>query len=89
MDFCPSSTDKLSNMQKGLKRFLRLGDSTNMYEIDRCIEVHLNFYNNAAINRSTGSVPAQSNRVDEKWYSRLIKAIKLQSLLPMDYAPEW
>ncbi len=25
---------------------------------------------------------------DEKWYSRLIKSLKLQSALPMDYALE-
>ncbi len=69
---------------------VRLGDSTDMHEIDRCIEIYLDFYNNAAVNRRTGSVPAKRyrNEVDEKWYSRLIKALKLQSVLPMDYAPE-
>ncbi len=79
-------------MQKGLKRFLRyrLGKSIDMYEIDKCIEVYLNFYNNAAIVSTTGSIPAQrySNSVDEKWYSRLVKALKLQSVLPIDHAPE-
>ncbi len=45
-----------------------------MYEINRCIEIYLDFYNNSAVNRSTGSVPAQSNKVDEK----LIKALKMQ-----------
>ncbi len=50
----------------------------------------MDFYNNAAVNGRTGSVPVQRyiNRVDEKWYSRLIKALKLQSVLPMDHAPE-
>ncbi len=59
---------KLSNMQKGLKRFLRhrLGDSIDMYEIDKCIEAYLNFYNNAAIVSTTGSIPANGNKVDEK-----------------------
>ncbi len=76
---------KLSNMQKG---FLRLGDSTYMHEIDRCIEIYLDFYNNAAVNRRTGSAQRYRNGVDEKWHSRLIKALKLQSVLPIDHAPE-
>ncbi len=47
----PQTMGKLSNMQKGLKRFLRhrLGDSTDMHEIDRCIEIYLDFYNNMAL----------------------------------------
>ncbi len=59
-----------------------------MYEINRCIEIYLDFYNNAAVNRSAGLIPANSNKVDEKWYSRLIKALKLQSVLPIDHASE-
>ncbi len=47
----PQTMGKLSNMQK---RFLRLGDSTDMHKIDRCIEIYLDFYNNAAVNKRTG-----------------------------------
>ncbi len=88
----PQTMGKLSNMQKGLKRFLRhrLGNSTDMYEIDKCIKVYLDFYNNAATVSTTGSIPAQrySNKVNEKWYSRLVKELKLQAVLPIDHAPE-
>ncbi len=52
MDISSSSTDngQAINMQM---KFLRLGDSTDMHEIDRCIEIYLDFYNNAAVNRRT------------------------------------
>ncbi len=49
-----SSTDNGQAINKQ-KRFLRhrLGDSNDMHEIDRCIEIYLDFYNNAAVNRRT------------------------------------
>jgi len=47
----------MSNMQKGLKRFLkhRLGRSTNMRVIDENINAYMDFYNNATTVSTTRS----------------------------------
>ncbi|MDG6936810.1 MAG: transposase [Nitrososphaerota archaeon] len=85
----PQTMGKLSNMQKGLKRFLRhrLGRSTNMSEIDESIRTYLNFYNNAAIISTTGKAPAERySSVDQTWYERFVKALKLENILPVDRA---
>jgi len=39
---------KLSNFQKGLKRFLRhrLENSTDLHTIDECISIYVDWYNN-------------------------------------------
>lgn len=39
---------KLSNFQKGLKRFLRhrLGNSIDLHAIDECISIYVDWYNN-------------------------------------------
>ncbi len=64
MDFCTSLSDKLSNIQK---RFLRHDNSTDIYEIDKCIKAYPNFYNAAKVS-TTGSIPAKryNNSVDER-----------------------
>ncbi|MGC9144885.1 MAG: hypothetical protein ACP5GS_02035, partial [Nitrososphaeria archaeon] len=86
----PQTMGKLSNMQKGLKRFLRhrLGRSRNMKEIDENIRAYMDFYNNAIAVSTTGYIPEMrySGSVDEDWYSRLVKALKLEDVLPVDHA---
>jgi len=88
----PQTMGKLSNMQKGLKRFLkhRLGRSTNMRVIDENISAYMDFYNNATTVSTTRSVPAERYHgfIDEGWYTRLVKMLKLESVLPIDHAPE-
>jgi hypothetical protein len=83
---------KLSNMQKGLKRFLkhRLGRSTNMRDIDENISAYMDFYNNVTTVSTTRSVPAERYRgfIDKGLYTRLVKMLKLESVLPIDHAPE-
>jgi len=80
-----------ANMQKGLKRFLkhRLGRSTNMRDIDENISAYMDFYNNATTVSTTRSVPAERYHgfIDEGWYTRLVKMLKLESVLPIDHAP--
>jgi hypothetical protein len=81
-----------ANMQKGLKRFLkhRLGRSTNMRVIDENISAYMDFYNNATNVSTTRSVPAERYHgfIDEGWYTRLVKMLKLESVLPIDHVPE-
>ena len=80
---------KLSNMQKVLKRFLkhRLGRSTNMRVIDDNISAYMDF-NNATAAFTTGSTSEKRYRgsVDKGWYSRLVKALKLEDALHVDHA---
>ncbi len=61
-----------------------------MKNIDENITVYLDFYNNAARVSTTGSIPAERyhNSVDEGWYTRLVKMLKLEAVLPIDHAPE-
>ena len=79
-------------MQKGLKRFLkhRLGRSTNMRDIDENINAYIDFYNNATTVSTTRSVTAERYHgfIDEGWYTRLVNMLKLESVLPIDHAPE-
>jgi hypothetical protein len=78
----PQTMCKLSSAQKGLKRFLRhrLGRSTNMKEIDENIRAYMDFYNNAVAVSTTGYISEKrySGSADEDWYSRLVKALKLE-----------
>jgi len=48
------------------------------------------FYNNATTVSTTRSVPAERyyGFIDEGWYTRLVKMLKLESVLPIDHAPE-
>jgi len=49
----------------------------------------MDFYNNATTVSTTRSVPAERYHgfIDEGWYIRLVKMLKLESVLPIDHAP--
>jgi transposase InsO family protein len=80
----PQTMGKLSAFQKGLKRFLRhcLIRSRDRKKMDYWIKVYVDWYNNGRFHGGIGAVPEQlySGRVDEGWFSRLVKAFKLQGV---------
>jgi len=61
-----------------------------MRDIDENISAYMDFYNNATTVSTTRSVPAERYRgfIDEGWYTRLVKMLKLESVLPLGHAPE-
>lgn len=83
----PQTLGKLSNFQKGMKSFLihRLGRSTDNDAIDECIVIYVDWYNNGKRIRTTKEYPEErySGQRDPHWYSRLVRGLKLDSLLPL------
>jgi hypothetical protein len=83
----PQTLGKLSNFQKGMKAFLihRLGRSTDKEAIDECIAIYVNWYNNGKRVRTTKYYPEDrySGERDPHWYSKLVRALKLGSVLPL------
>ena len=76
---------KLSNFQKGLKRFLRhrLGNSIDLHAIDECISIYVDWYNNGKKVSTTGYYPEErySGKRDTGCYARLVKVLKLDRIL--------
>ena len=83
----PQTLGKLSAFQKGLKRFLihKLGRSANTDAIDECIRVYVDWHNNGLKVRTTRCYPEErySGGRDPRWYQRLVKALKLDWILPL------
>lgn len=83
----PQTLGKLSAFQKGLKRFLihRLGRNADEDAIDESIRIYVSWYNNGKKVRTTGCYPEErySGTRDPLWYGRLVKALKLDVLLPL------
>lgn len=82
----PQTMGKLSNAQKGLKRFLihRLGNRCTDHEsIDRCILAYTDWYNNGKKISTTKCYPEErySGQRDDGWYVRFVKALKLERVL--------
>jgi transposase InsO family protein len=81
----PQTMGKLSAYQKALKRFLRhqLGGSRNRSRINYWISVFNGWYNNGKYHSSIDTVPEKrySGQVDSDWYVKLVKALKLESVL--------
>jgi hypothetical protein len=81
---------KLSNAQRGLKRFLihRLRMSTDHEDIDRCISVYVDWYNSGKKVSTTKCYPEErySGQRDSGWYTRFVKALKLEHILPVPVA---
>ena len=81
----PQTMGKLSNFQKGLKRFLRhrLGNSTDLFSIDECISIYVDWYNNGKKVSTTGYYPEErySGKRDTGCYTRLVKVLKLDRIL--------
>jgi len=81
----PQTMGKLSAYQKALKLFLRhrLGRSRNRQMINYWINVFNIWYNNGKKHSSTGTVPEKrySGKIDDNWYVKLVKALKLESVL--------
>ena len=75
----PQTMGKLSNFQKGLKRFLRhrLENSIDLYAIDECISIYVDWYNNGKKVSTTGYYPEErySGKRDTGCYARLIKVL--------------
>jgi hypothetical protein len=87
----PQTMGKLSNAQKGLKRFLihRLGSRCTDHEsIDRCILAYTDWYNNGKKVSTTKCYPEErySGQRDDGWYVRFVKALKLERILPVPVA---
>jgi hypothetical protein len=84
----PQTMGKLSNAQKGLKRFLIHGlgsRCTDKEKIDSCIVIYTDWYNNGKRVSTTQCYPEErySGQRDDDWYVRLVKALKLESILPV------
>ena len=81
----PQTMGKLSNFQKGLKRFLRhrLENSTDLHAIDECISIYVDWYNNGKKVSTTGYYPEErySGKRDTGCYARLVKVLKLDRIL--------
>lgn len=81
----PQTLGKLSAYQKGLKRFLRhiLGSSRNRSKIDKYIRIYNHWYNNGKYHSAIDTCPEErySGQVDNKWFDKLIKALKLEKIL--------
>lgn len=87
----PQTMGKLSNAQKGLKRFLihRLGNRcTDKENIDRCILIYVDWYNNGKKISTTKCYPEERyfGHRDDGWYERFVKALKLEGILPVPVA---
>lgn len=86
----PQTMGKLSNAQRGLKRFLihRLRRSTDHEDIDRCISVYVDWYNNGKKVSTTKCYPEErySGQRDSGWYTRFVKALKIEHILPVPVA---
>jgi hypothetical protein len=77
---------KLSNFQKGLKRFLRhrLENSIDLHAIDECISIYVDWYNNGKKVSTTGYYPEErysGKRDTAGCYARLVKVLKLDRIL--------
>jgi len=61
-----------------------------MRDNDENISAYMDFYNNATTVSTIRSVPAERYHgfIDEGWCTRLVKMLKLESVLPIDHAPE-
>jgi hypothetical protein len=83
----PQTMGKLSNLQKGLKAFLRhrVGRIKDPAKIDEAITTYLDWYNNGKTNSTTEMYPEErySGKRDQSWYAKLVKALKLESILPI------
>ena len=83
----PQTLGKLSVYQKGLKAFLihRLGRSTDTEAIDECVRVYVDWHNNGLRVRTIECSPEErySGRRNPSWYERLVKALNLDSMLPL------
>lgn len=83
----PQTLGKLSAFQKGLKHFLihRLGRSTDKEAIDECIRIYVDWHNNGLKVRTIKCYPEErySGRRDPHWYERIVKALKLEWMLPL------
>jgi hypothetical protein len=83
----PQTLGKLSAFQKDMKRFLvhRLGRSTDKDAIDECIRIYVDWHNNGLKVRTTRCYPEErySGERDPGWYERLVKALKLEWMLPI------
>src|SRR4249919_85725 len=81
----PQTMGKLSNFQKGLKRFLRhrLGNSTDLDAIDECISIYVDWYNNGKRVSTTKCYPEErySGKRDTGCYARFVKVLKLDRIL--------
>lgn len=81
----PQTMGKLSAYQKGLKRFLRhqLRGSRNRSRINYWINVYNGWYNNGKYHSSIDTVPEKrySGHIDDGWYVKLVKALKLENVL--------
>lgn len=81
----PQTMGKLSAYQKGLKRFLRphLRESRKMSRINYWIGVYNSWYNNGKCHSSINTVPEDrySGHIDDAWYVKLVKALKLEDVL--------
>ena len=81
----PQTMGKLSAYQKGLKRFLRhrLGRSKNRAEISKWINIYNSWYNNGKYHSGIETYPEErySGQQDEKWFGKLVKALKLEDIL--------
>lgn len=81
----PQTMGKLSAYQKGLKRFLKhqLGRSRDRAKINKWIKIYNNWYNNGKYHSVIDGYPEErySGQRDEKWYEKLIKALKLEHVL--------
>lgn len=86
----PQTMGKLSNAQKGLKRFLiyRLGWSKDSQSVDESISIYIDWYNNGKKISTTGYYPEErySGKRDTECYTRLVKALKLDNILPISVA---
>lgn len=87
----PQTMGKLSNGQKGLKRFLihRLGSHCTDHEsIDRCILTYTDWYNNGKKISTTKCYPEErySGQRDDGRYVRFVKALKLEHILAIPVA---
>jgi transposase len=83
----PQTLGKLSAFQKGMKRFLihKLERSTDRDAIDECIRIYVDWHNNGLKVRTIKCYPEErySGGRDPRWYERLVKALKLEWILPI------
>ena len=83
----PQTMGKLSNFQKGLKAFLRhrVGRIMDPARIDEAMTTYLEWYNNGKVNSTTRMYPEErySGKRDQSWYVKMVKALKLESILPL------
>ena len=75
------------------KRFLihRLGrNSTDHESIDRCILDYIDWYNNGKKVSTTKCYPEErySGQRDDGWYTRFVKVLKLEHVLPVPVVVE-